>query len=198
LGDILTEQLGDRGLTTVRRFGKTEFEELYGSNVGFDDAFLCFSQHYAWGARDEGVRVLEIFMDLDLVPNSYAIDKSQDHPMLVIHPEFRDRIRSLFSIFYTPENEEIFTKNSALATAFEGSNDFDWKTPEVIAIYMNFHIDGEPQVFPIMENSNEWSDEEHNVEFDDAAKYIEYCSKRYTAFLETYEQAFDEDGRPKV
>lgn len=194
----MTELVGDRGLTTIRRFGKAEFESLYGSNIGFDDAYLCFSQDHAWGARNDGVRVLEIFMDLDLVPNSYVIDKSQDHPRLVIHPEFMDRIRSLFSIFYNPETEEIFTKNSTLATAFEGSKGFDWKTPEVIAIYMNFHIDGEPQVFPIMDNANDWCDDEEQVEFDDAAEYIEYCSRRYTIFLDGYEQAFDEQGNPRV
>lgn len=193
----MTEQLGDRGLTTIRRFGKAEFESLYGSNIGFNDAYLCFSQHHAWGARNDGVRVLEIFMDLDLVPNSYAIDKSEDHPRLVIHPEFMDRIRYLFSIFYNPANEEIFTKNSTLATAFEGSEGFDWKTPEVIAVYMNFNIDGEPQVFPIIDNTNDWDDDEEEVEFDGAAEYIEYCSRRYSIFLDGYEQDFDEQGRPR-
>ncbi len=190
----MKEQIGDRGLTTVRKFGKSEFESLYGAGFGFDDAYLCYSEHYVWGARNEGVRVLEVFLDLDLVPNSYLIDKNYNHPRLVIHPEFMDRISALFAMFYRPDNEKIFTERSSLADVFEGAKDFDWKTPEVIAIYVHFRIDGEPHVFPLMDNAFDWDQNEAEVEFQDSAECMDYCSKRYSAFLEKYDKAFDERG----
>lgn len=185
---------GDRGLTTIRHMSKAQFEKVYNNIAGFEDAYLCWSNHKAWGAIDQhGNRVLEVFINLDLVENSYAIDRAQDKPLLVINDAFIDRIKWIFYVFYDQDKSQDYTENSSLEPEFLNKAELDWRTPEVIVIYIHFKIDGQEQVFPILENATEWQSE-GKTEFGEGPVYIDQCSQRYTAFLNEYMKSFDANG----
>ena len=190
-------QQGDRGLTTIRHMSQAQFETVYNNIVGFEEAYLCWSKHEAWGARDDhGNRVLEIFINLDKIANSYALDRNHPHPRLVINESFIERIKWIFYVFYDSEKQDEYTANSTLGKSFLDVAELPWRTPQVIVLYFHFTIDGAEKVFPIMENSRDWKPEEDDLNLPNP-EYIEHCSQRYQAFLAGYAQYFDENGSAK-
>jgi hypothetical protein len=189
---------GDRGLTTIRQMNQKQFEAMFNNIVGFEDAYLCWSDHHVWGAnQNHGSKVLEAFINLDAVQHSYAIDRNQQKPRIVINQEFIDRIIWLIRVFFNYEDsiEQMnFTEHSTLSKDFEGRSDFNWVIPEVVVVYCQFTLDGESQTLPVMENAHDSVDDEVDVEFDSPDEYFEYLSQRYSTFLEEYKQSFDENG----
>lgn len=186
---------GDRGLTTIRHMSKNQFENVYNNIAGFEDSYLCWSSHEVWGAiAGNSIRVLEAYINLDLIQNSYSLDRGHSRPRLVINQAFIDRIKWVFWVFYNQEQSAVYTANSSFDAALTGRSELDWRTPEVIVVYMSFSIDGETQVFPIMENSLDSSEESAEDLFTEGSIYIDECSQRYSAFLDRYRQFFDENG----
>lgn len=178
------------GINPIRMMSSANFEEVYENDFGLVAAYLGISNYGIFGATPEGGgSVLEVFIDLDLVADSYT---TADWG-LQLSADLGDKLSALFDIFYDHENAEEFRENSQLHQSFQGIAVMPWLTPEIIIINMALTVNGESRAYTVMDNSATWESETEIV-LETGLDYLDHCRQKYVDFMAAYQREFNDEG----